>query len=174
VVTFNHQQAENDCRKDISKTVRIVTDPFMKSKIQLFLCICVGFLLGAIITCFYEHQVYQKKLLASNNVLKTTGDYWLIHSLASSVFENSQLLIGLRRGKTEEAIIYLEDHLSENICDLVSDYPSGALSDTNCINSLKLAAHYRAEHPYKTGREDVDKAVEKVLLDIDSKRGKSE
>ena len=141
----------------------------MKSKYLSILSAALGILIGASITGVYLHQAYRKESQLWVGAFKERGDRWLYDSLMSSVLENVQTLTGLRRGKTEVVISLNEDRLSENLRDLILNYPAETLLSTNSIRTVKLAARYRAEHPYKTGTEEVDKVVEEFLAKVEDK-----
>jgi hypothetical protein len=56
-----------------------------------------------------------------------------------------------------------EEDLSTSIYGLSSAFSSSVTSDQRTIKVLRLVAHYRAEHPYKTGNTVVDEEVERIL-----------
>jgi|GEM_PF-6157115 len=138
----------------------------MKSNHRLIAIAVLGILLGATTMGFYQRLACRKELEKWKFALQARGDRWLRGNLTSSVLDNVETLTGIRRGEIDYLIKLKEDRLSEGIQDILANYPNEALTDTNIIKALKIAGHYRAEHPFKTGEEELDKAVDDILAKI--------
>jgi hypothetical protein len=126
--------------------------------------VAVGILAGICSTAMYYHrQVPCTHSEIWNRVIEERSDRWLFKTLEASLFHNVKTLIGLSEGRFDVVIEYQENRLSEDIYDLASNFPQKVLSDTNCVNTLRLAARYRAKRPFRTGIDDIDEVVAKTL-----------
>jgi hypothetical protein len=132
--------------------------------------VAAGILAGICSTSMYYHrQVPCSHSQMWTRVIEERSDDWLFRTLEASLFHNVQTLIGLSEGRLDMVIDYKENRLSENIYDLASNFPQKVLSDTSCVNTLGLAAHYRAKRPFRTGIDDIDEVVETTLEEVLSK-----
>ena len=77
-------------------------------------------------------------------------------------------LYALRRGDISDVISTIEEDLSTEIWCLALSYPNEALSQDKNLGILRIAASYRAQHPYKTENVEKNRLVESLLAKANS------
>lgn len=88
------------------------------------------------------------------------------------MLESASTLTAIRSGDIDYLIKLKEERLSEAIQELIAHYPD-ALSNTLSAKVLKTAARYRTKYPFKTGDDKLDKSVDQILTQAESRRSGS-
>jgi hypothetical protein len=119
--------------------------------------VAVGVVLGSVVITAYE----------SRRLGRISGEL-ILESSRSRVLDDLNTLASLRRGDAAELIKAKEEDLSTELYGLARAFPTNSLSAPITVKILRNAAKYRASHPYTTGKNDIDQAIEDLLSQYSS------
>ena len=113
--------------------------------------ILCGALFGGAVTGYYQAQRFQR---LSNQM--TFGE------LSGLIIEEVNTLAGLRKDKPESLIDRKEEELNDSLYTLSQGFPAAA-AIKDVARATKLAAGYRRVHPFRSGNQEIDRAVDELL-----------
>ncbi len=136
----------------------------MTSKYQFVAILLMGAVIAAVPMGFYHQHTLRAEAKRQRQAVDKVDHDCLIETTLLQIVDHTHILDQLQKGQTDRLIRTMEWELCSDIKFLHSDSTMVLLlSNTNIVQTLKLAAAYRKQHPYKTDDEKIDDPVEKLL-----------